>query len=136
MRNSMQPMELTPSTNSSAGCFKSSSNARTVARSLVTPVAVSLWVRITALISCAWSALKISRYRSMGTPSPQVTSTSITCIKCRRHKSTHSKMNCPKFACSILSPGDKVFVTAASHPPGARRRKKRDLPGIGFEDPF
>src|SRR3990172_4248282 len=44
MRKSMQPTELTPSTKRSAGCLASFSALRTPATSLVTPVAVSLWV--------------------------------------------------------------------------------------------
>ena len=49
----MLAIELTPSTKSSAGCFVSFSAFRTPATSLVTPVAVSLWVKSTALICVA-----------------------------------------------------------------------------------
>ena len=51
MRKSMLAIELTPSTMRSAGWRASSSAFRTPATSLVTPVAVSLWVNRTALIS-------------------------------------------------------------------------------------
>ena len=44
MRKSIEPIDDTPSTNSSAGCLAASSALRTPAMSLVTPVAVSLWV--------------------------------------------------------------------------------------------
>ncbi len=81
MRNSIQPIELTPSTKSRAGWLSSSRRSRTALMSLVTPVAVSLWVTITALISWCLSSLRISRYLSSGTPSPQTTSTSITSMK-------------------------------------------------------
>ena len=50
MRKSIAPIELTPSTNSRAGCFASSSALRTPATSLLTPVAVSLCTIMTALI--------------------------------------------------------------------------------------
>src|SRR5256886_8091701 len=43
MRKSIEPMELTPSTYSRAGCCAASIALRTAATSLVTPVAVSLW---------------------------------------------------------------------------------------------
>ncbi len=48
----MLAMELTPSTMSSAGCRVSFRARRIPATSLVTPVAVSLWVNSTALIRC------------------------------------------------------------------------------------
>jgi len=54
------------STNSRAGCFTASMALRI---SLVTPVAVSLWVASTALNSCFVPFVRISAYFSTGTPS-------------------------------------------------------------------
>jgi hypothetical protein len=50
IRKSMLAIELTPSTMSRAGWRVSFNAWRTPATSLVTPVAVSLWVNRTALI--------------------------------------------------------------------------------------
>jgi hypothetical protein len=61
IRKSMLAIELTPSTMSSAGCWSSFSTSRMPATSLVTPVAVSLWVKSTALIRCSLSAASASR---------------------------------------------------------------------------
>ena len=61
IRKSMLAMELTPSTISSASCLVSRSACRMPATSLVTPVAVSLWVNSTALIRPALSAASASR---------------------------------------------------------------------------
>ena len=60
IRKSMLAIELTPSTKSSAGCCVSFIAFRTPATSLVTPVAVSLWVKSTALISWLLSAARAS----------------------------------------------------------------------------
>ena len=56
----MLPIELTPSTIRSAGCLVSLSARRMGATSLVTPVAVSLWVKSTALIAWPLSAASAS----------------------------------------------------------------------------
>ena len=60
IRKSMLAIELTPSTMRSAGCLVSFSALRMPATSLVTPVAVSLWVKSTALISWLLSAASAS----------------------------------------------------------------------------
>jgi hypothetical protein len=59
-RKSIEPIDETPSTKSSAGWFAASSAARQPATSLVTPVAVSFWVQKTALMRCALSARSFS----------------------------------------------------------------------------
>ena len=60
IRKSIEPMEDTPSTKNSAGCPAASIARRTAAMSETTPVAVSLCVARTALISCASSAANAS----------------------------------------------------------------------------
>ena len=116
MRKSMLAMELTPSTISSAGCLRRSMARRSAATSLVTPVAVSLWHTSTALIRCSLSARRMSRKRSTGTPSPQVTCSSCTSRPMRSARSAHRCENWPKRAVSTRSPGDRVLVSATSQP--------------------
>ncbi len=117
IRKSMDAMELTPSTKRSAGWRASSSALRTPAISLVTPVAVSLCTTATALIRCCRSAWRISWNRSTGAPSPHSTSTTSTSIPCRCIRSIHKWENWPNRADSTRSPGERVFVMAASQPP-------------------
>ena len=113
----MLPIELTASTNSSAGWSAASIAARTPAMSLVTPVAVSLCVASTALIVWSVSAVRISWYFSTGTPSPHSASTTSTSRPSRSHMSIQSRLNWPKREASTLSPGDRVLVRADSQPP-------------------
>lgn len=59
---SKAPMEDTPSTMNKAGCWQASMVSRILARSLVTPVAVSLWTTATALIFLSVSAFNACRF--------------------------------------------------------------------------
>src|SRR6266700_2134194 len=95
MRKSMEPMELTPSTYSRAGCCAASIALRTAATSLVTPVAVSLWTRRIPLISRCVSCARISPMRSDGAPSPHSTSMMSTRKPCRWASSIHRWLNWP-----------------------------------------
>src|SRR6266705_348447 len=117
MRKSIEPMELTPSTYSRAGCCAASIALRTAATSLVTPVAVSLWTMRIPLISCCWSCVRISPIRSDGAPSPHSTSMMSTRKPCRWARSIHRWLNWPYRGASTRSPGESVLTSAASHPP-------------------
>ena len=115
--NSMEPIELTPSTKSKAGWHNSSNNCLTAFTELVTPVAVSLWQTKTALIVWDLSCSRTMRYSSIGTPLPHSTSTFLTSRPNRLHISTHSPENWPKVDVRTLSPAHSVFEIAASQPP-------------------
>src|SRR6059036_4381499 len=62
MRKSIEPMELTPSTYSRAGCCAASIALRTAPTSLVTPVAVSLW---TSDVSAVRSAIDAAQHPAL-----------------------------------------------------------------------
>ena len=114
----MLARELTASTNSSAGWSTAFMAARTPATSLVTPVAVSLWVTRTALIWCARSASRMrAELLDRGALAP-VASTSIDLeAEPLRHMSIHRCENWPMRAASTRSPGESVLVSPASQPP-------------------
>ena len=101
---------------------------RTPATSEVTPVAVSLCVTSTALISCFLSASSLARYWSSGTPLPHSTSMASTSRPKRLHMSTQSSENWPKIEASTLSPGDSVLAMADSQPPVPEPGKMKTWP--------
>jgi hypothetical protein len=68
--NSKAPIELTPSTSSSAGWAAASIAARTPLMSLVTPVVVSLCTTATALIFLPVSLERMSCRMASSAPSP------------------------------------------------------------------
>ena len=109
--------EDTPSTNSSAGCFAASIALRTAPMSEVTPVAVSLCVARTALISWCLSAFSVASISSGSLPVPQGRSCLTTSRPRRLQRSIHRCENWPKRWARTLSPGDSVLVIAASQPP-------------------
>ena len=84
----------------------------------VTPVAVSLCVANTALISCALSAARISAYISTGTPVPHSSSSTSTLRPRRSAMSTHSMRE--------LAEAAHQHLVAAVQRVGDRR-----LPGAG-----
>ena len=105
------------STISSAGCSARSIAATDFRMRLVTPVEVSLWTTITALIVCAGIGGKrrsISRRIDAVPPvardkldeQPQLSAIAV-----------HSAANWPVSAISTLSPGDSVLTIAASQAP-------------------
>ena len=130
----MLPIELTPSTMSSAGCLASFSARRMPATSLVTPVAVSLWVKSTALISCPLSAARASWYRSIGAPSPHSASSTSTWRPSRWAMSIQRWLNMPKRAASTLSPGRERVGQRGLPGAGAAGREDEGLARGGLED--
>lgn len=94
----------------------------TLAKLLVTPVAVSLWTMHTALIVCAVSSASFIAKMSRLAPWPQSLSTTST-LKFRRCCwSIQSKLNWPIRKDTVRSPGDKVFVSALSQAPVPKRK--------------
>ena len=82
-----------------------------------TPVAVSLCVASTALILPARSARNAASICASGAPCPQGVSMIFTSSPCRWQRSIQRWLNIPNRAARTVSPGDSVFVTAASQPP-------------------
>lgn len=110
-------MEDTPSTMSSAGCLLSSMTLRTNARSLVTPVEVSLCTTHTALIFLSLSARRISSRRASSAASPHGWSMTVTSRPSRCIMSIQRCEKTPKRKVTTLSPGQSVLVSADSQPP-------------------
>src|SRR5712664_3566192 len=117
MRKSMLPSELTASAKSSAGCCASSITWRTAARSLVTPVAVSLCTIITPRMRCSRSARRMRPISASGAPSPHAHSMTSTSRPRHCIISIHRWPNWPKRGASTRSPGESVLASAASHAP-------------------
>lgn len=89
----------------------------TLDKSLVTPVAVSLWTMQTAFILCALSAASFDARMSRLAPWPHSLSTTST-LKLRRCCwSIQSRLNWPMRKDIVRSPGDNVLVSALSHAP-------------------
>lgn len=89
----------------------------TLDKSLVTPVAVSLWTMQIALIVCAESEASFDSRTSRSAPRPHSLSTTST-LKLRRCCwSIQSKLNWPIRNDTVRSPGDSVFVRALSQAP-------------------
>ncbi len=130
MRMSSEPTDDTPSTNSSAGCLAASSALRTPAMSEETPVAVSLCVANTALISWFLSLARMSAYFSSGTPVPHSSSQSSTLRPRRSAMSTQSSENWPKRLISTLSPTASVLVIADSQAPVPEDGKMNTRPSF------
>ena len=136
MRKSMQAIELTPSTRSSAGCFAASIALRTAATSERTPVAVSLWVTRTALISWSLSASSAAWNSAAGAPAPQGALSCWTSRPCRLHMSIQRCENMPWRQARILSPGDRVLEIAASQPAVPVAGNMMTSPALVFRTSF
>lgn len=89
----------------------------TLAKSLVTPVAVSLWTMQIALIVCEVSEAIFDSRTSSLAPWPHSLSTTSTLNFRRCCWSIQSKLNWPIRKDTIRSPGDSVFVRALSQAP-------------------
>jgi hypothetical protein len=93
--NGSEPIDEMPSTNSSAGWPAASIALRTAPMSLVTPVAVSLWTTITALMAWSLSARSASSIFCGSAPAPHSSSWTITSRPRRWAMSTQRWLNWP-----------------------------------------
>jgi hypothetical protein len=105
------------STSSSAGCSAASTAARMAGMSLVTPVEVSLWTTISALIDRSRSAARRSWTRSGSTPCRQLPGTSSTSRPRARAIWAQRPAKWPLSNASTRSPGERVLTRAASQAP-------------------
>ena len=133
MRKSIEAIELTPSTRRSAGCFAASIARRTAATSERTPVAVSLWVTRTALISWSLSASSAAWNSAAGAPAPQGALSCWTSRPWRWHMSIQRCENMPWRQARTLSPGERVLEIAASQPAVPVAGKMMTSPAFGLQ---
>jgi hypothetical protein len=84
---------------------------------LVTPVEVSLWTIATALIAWARSAASFASITAGSAPRRQSVGTKSTSSPKRCATSFHRTAKWPVSNINTLSPGDKVFTSAASQAP-------------------
>ena len=107
------------STKSSAGCPDERIAVPIASTSLVTPVAVSLCTMRTALIACCVSALKASVTAAAATPRRGSHDSRCTSSPKRSATVAHFPAKKPWSKDKTRSPGDSVFVSAASQAPVA-----------------
>ena len=109
---------------------------RTAATSERTPVAVSLWVTRTALISWFLSASSAAWNSAAGAPAPQGALSCWTSRPCRLHMSIQRWENMPWRQARILSPGERVLEIAASQPAVPVAGKMMTSPALVFRTSF
>src|SRR5215471_10125819 len=113
----MEPREEIVSTMSNAGWPALFMLRRTSAIWLVTPVDVSLWTTITALMEWFLSWESLASTSAGEAPRRQFPETYSTSIPIRRAMSRHKLEKCPVSNISTRSPGESVLTMAASHAP-------------------
>ena len=84
---------------------------------LTTPVEVSLWTTMTALIACSPSSLRRCSITAGSTASRQSPGSNATSSPSLSATPRHSVANWPLSNASTRSPGDRVLTSAASHAP-------------------
>ena len=105
------------STSSSAGCPARSTACLTSGMRLVTPVEVSLCTTHTALTRWAPSARNFASIAAGSAPCRQSPGMNSTTSPSRSASLCQSVANCPVSHISTVSPGERVFASAASQAP-------------------
>ena len=117
MANGAAASEATTSTTKSAGCPARSMAARSAARSLVMPLAVSVCTTKTAVISCASSARSTASISAGSIGKPSTQGVRITRPPIASVCTAHDSEKCPVPGTSTAWPGATRLAMTASHAP-------------------